>query len=104
MTVQRRLTDGVLLGVDAKTLFEMRAAFSCMGTTRASAGETVLDAVRGSVVAGGENMAVAHDYRAYVPPRTIRTRSDDLRDIHEVFVPSRTRIFQLLRHFVDIIP
>ena len=75
-----------------------------MGTTRASAGETVFDTVRGSVVAGGENMAVAHDYRAYVPPRTIRTRSDDLRDVHEVFVPTRTRIFDFLRHRPYIIP
>ena len=88
MAVQGGLADGVLLGMNAQALLQVAAALRGMGAARTSAGEAVDDAVGGSVVAGGEYVAVAHDHRRDVAARAVRTRSHDPGDVHEVLVPA----------------
>ena len=98
VAVQGGLADGVLLGVDAEALLEVRSAFRRMGATRAAAGEAVYDAVGRSVVAGGEYVAVPHDHCGDMSPGAVRARCHHLGDVHEVRVPVRARIFDGLCH------
>ena len=98
VAVLGRLADRILLGMDAQALVEMLAALRLARATRAPALEAVPDAVGSSVLARRKDVAVADDYRADMATRAVRTRCDDVRQLHEVFIPARTRIFDLLRH------
>ena len=97
--VARSLADRVLLGVHAQALLEVRPAPGRSGAARAPARKAVLHAVRGSVVARREYVPVAHDHRRDVAPHAVRTRRHDVGDVHEVFVPAGTRIYDALGHF-----
>ena len=92
------LTDGVLLGVGAKALFEVRTALRRPGAPWTAACKAVLDAARSAVVAGREDVVVLHDDSANRTAQAIAALGDDFRDLHEVLVPARTRIFFLCRH------
>lgn len=95
MSVVGCLTYGVLFRVDAQALLKMFAALDVSGAARTAAGETVLHAARRTVVASGDEMVGLYDDGCHLPPRTVRTLGDHLRNLHEIFVPAWTRINDL---------
>jgi hypothetical protein len=90
--------------MDAEAFLKAGTALGSAGATRTATGETVLHSMGRTVVAGRQDMAIANDNGSDMTARAVRARSDDLRDVHEVFVPTGTRIFCFLRHWLDIIP
>ena len=92
MPVVRRLADRILFRVYAETFLKMFAALDVSGATRTSARKTVFYASGGSVVAGGYEMVGLHDDRGDLTARAVGAFCDYLRNLHEIFVPSRARI------------
>ena len=92
------LADRILLGVGAEALVEMRPALRLPRAARTPAVEAVLHPARRSVVARGKDVVILHDDRPDMATAAVRALRHDLRDFHEVFVPSRTRIFSIRRH------
>ena len=95
-SVIRGLADRVLLSVGAKALLKVGSAFHMAGAPRATAIEAILDAARRAVVASRKNMVVLHDDGADMTAAAVRALRHDLRGLHEIVVPARTRIIRLL--------
>lgn len=96
--VERRLTDGVLLGVGAQTFIEVGSAFGRPVAARTAAVEAVFDASGSTVVTGRENMVVLHDHRPDIAAAAIGTFRHYRGDFHKIFIPARTWIFSCFHH------
>ena len=95
-TIIRSLADGILLSMRAETLVKMSSAFNLPGTPGTTAVEAVFNSTRSAVVPGRKNMVVFHYDGTYMTPHTVGTLGDDMGRLHEIIVPTRTRINDFL--------
>lgn len=84
------LNDRIFLrmGADAITEALSRRGIGC--TAGAASVATVFNAARRTVVASGDNSTVLHNDRRHFSPAAVSSLGNNVRDIHEIFIPVGT--------------
>ena len=84
-----RLDDGILLGMEAPAKLVALTRRNGLLLPKAADIQTVLQAGGSSVVSCGQDFFVSHQDSTHLPSKARRPFSDEMGDIHEVFVPGR---------------
>ena len=89
-TVERRLNDAILLGMDGAANLVTGAGWDILRIPEAAQFEAVFQSGGSAIVAGGQDMLIPHGHRTDMVPEAGRALGHHRGHLEKVFVDART--------------